>query len=74
MKDFKVEQLVQNNKSREFFGSFLIQNNIAFDSRIKLCEDVYVNLLAFEKARRVVCINYPAYFYYTIGFVYLHLG
>ena len=26
VKDFKVEQLVQNNKSREFFGSFLIQN------------------------------------------------
>ena len=44
---------------------FLTENKIAFDSRIKLCEDVYMNLIAYEKAEKVVCINYPAYFYYT---------
>lgn len=43
---------------------FLLENNIFFDSRVKLCEDVYLNLQAYEKALKVLYVNYPAYFYF----------
>lgn len=43
---------------------FLINNNLFFDSNIKLCEDVYLNLSVYEKANKVVYIHYPAYYYF----------
>ena len=43
---------------------FLLENGIHFDSRIKLCEDVYFNLKAYEHAEKVLYVHYPAYFYF----------
>lgn len=43
---------------------FLMENNLQFDARIKLCEDVYLNLELYDKANKILLVDYVAYFYY----------
>lgn len=49
---------------RAYRREFLIDNQLQFDSRIKLCEDVYFNLRLYEIAENVRFVKYPSYLYF----------
>lgn len=49
---------------RAYRRGFLIDNELQFDPRIKLCEDVYFNLKLYEKTEKVQFVNYPSYLYF----------
>lgn len=42
---------------------FLLDNRLFFDVEVRLCEDVYMNLKVYEKAKKIIYIELPVYYY-----------
>jgi hypothetical protein len=46
-------------------GEFLKSNEFYFDKDILYSDDLYYNILAFEKARQIIFVDYVGYHYWT---------